>query len=224
MKTLALFFLMLSSVLFGNVVTQGPIAISGQQNNSVPQIAMDSAGNAIAVWVTGFPIFPNQIRTARFNATTSTWSTPIILDQGTSPQVSIDLSGNAIAVWIATNNQINAARFNATTLTWSTPVQISQPISTAGIGPEVNLFPQVAVSYSAGNAIAVWVNNLPNLVQVLAACFNVTTLSWSSQFILSTDTTFATTPQVSMNLNSSGAAVWLNANTGVIEASNIIIP
>lgn len=223
MKILFLFFLITSSRLFASVVTIGPLPISGQQNNSVPQVAMDAAGNAIAIWVTGFPIFPNQIQTARFNTTTSSWSTPVVLDEGTSPQVSIDLNGNAIAVWIATNNQINSARFNTTTLTWSLPVQISQPVVNAGIGPEVNLFPQVAVDF-VGNAIAVWVNSLPNLVQVLASCFDVSTFVWSTQFTLSTNTTFATTPQVSMNQNSRGVVVWLNANTGTIETSNIRIP
>ncbi|HLB02939.1 MAG TPA: hypothetical protein VJM77_07395 [Nitrospiria bacterium] len=64
---------------------------------SNPQVAMDSSGNAMAVWVQGIDIWANRYVVGKG------WGSPTLLennsDPGLNPQVAINSSGNATAVW-----------------------------------------------------------------------------------------------------------------------------
>jgi hypothetical protein len=76
----------------------------------LPQIAVDSVGNAIAVWNQSDGT-RNNIWANRFNGTS--WGTAELLetdnaDGAFSPQIAFDSSGNAIAVW----NQSDGNRVN----------------------------------------------------------------------------------------------------------------
>ncbi|MFH1874750.1 MAG: Ig-like domain-containing protein [Pseudomonadota bacterium] len=69
-----------------------------------PQIAIDAAGNAIAVWV-----MDSRIWQGRFNVNNNSWSAASTIDNAgdglsASPQVAMDTNGNAIVVWIQNNN------------------------------------------------------------------------------------------------------------------------
>jgi hypothetical protein len=126
-----------------------------------PQIAIDSSGNAIAVWSQNNvaetdPV--DNIMANRFNGTVWGTAESIEADAGNaaSPQVAFDSSGNAIAVWSQNNvaetdpvDNIMANRFNGTV--WSTAESIEADAGNAAS-------PQVALD-SSGNAIAVWSQN-----------------------------------------------------------------
>ena len=81
------------------------------QNSSRPQIALDSNGNAIAVWEKFDSPLHNNIWANRYTAGTGWGSAQLVeTDAGnaTSPYVATDSSGNAIAVW----QQHDGTRFN----------------------------------------------------------------------------------------------------------------
>ena len=62
-----------------------------------PQIAMDSSGNAIAVWGQYSSIYSN-----RYDASSGNWSMAAVIENNSSadtPQVAVDGSGNAVTVW-----------------------------------------------------------------------------------------------------------------------------
>ena len=117
-----------------------------------PQIAFDSSGNAIAVWVqsdgTGQNINANRFNGAR-------WGTAELIETierggAESLKIAVDSSGNAIAVWKqsdGTGYNIYANRFNGTS--WGT-TELIEAIERGGAAS-----PQIAFD-SSGNAIAVW--------------------------------------------------------------------
>ena len=86
---------------------------------SYPQVAVDSSGNAVAVWQqhdgTCFNIWSN-----RYTAATGRWGTAELIETDAwdayDPQVAVDSSGNAVAVWFqhdGTRNNIWSNRYTA---------------------------------------------------------------------------------------------------------------
>ena len=86
-------------------------------NASTPQIAIDSSGNAVAVW-TQWDGTRDSIWANRFNGTS--WGTAELIEADNAgnaeyPQIAFDSSGNAIAVWYQSDgNRVNiyANRFD----------------------------------------------------------------------------------------------------------------
>lgn len=121
-----------------------------------PQIAIDSNGNALAVWqqntATGVNIWAN-----RYTAGAGTWGTATLVESnsvGSSshPQIAFDTNGNALAVWDQNDGfrtNIWSNRYTAGTGTWST----AELIETDNAGPADS--PQIAIDAN-GNALAVW--------------------------------------------------------------------
>jgi len=122
------------------------------QNAEEPQVAIDPAGNALAVWTRrGSPT--DAVLSSRRPAG-GNWETAVPLsasgDAAEAPQVALDPSGNAVAVWSrtdATPRVIQSAERPAGG-GWLPPTLISV------IGRSANE-PQVA-SDPVGNAVAVW--------------------------------------------------------------------
>jgi hypothetical protein len=125
-------------------------------NAEVSNVAADSAGNAIAIWrrASGSTYV---IQTARFDAGSASWRTPVDLTAPTGlpyplPQIKLDASGNAIALWahsqIGLGIQIQASRYTATSNQWSALVALSAAGEAAG-NPDFGFD-------AAGNGTAVW--------------------------------------------------------------------
>ena len=90
-----------------------------------PQIAMDEAGNAIALWVSyGWPGSEPQGATAAwYNAANDSWESPSIISGRISQQsisIAMDRAGNAIALWrhAPLFSVIYASRYNEATGFW----------------------------------------------------------------------------------------------------------
>ena len=126
---------------------------SGNTGSAIgPQVAIGASGNAVVVWYqydgTRYNIWSN-----RYNATTNTWGTAMLIEADNSgssylPQVATDASGNALVVWYrfnGTSYSLWANRYNAATSTWGTSEQIGTDAT----------WPQVVIDAS-GNAMAVW--------------------------------------------------------------------
>jgi predicted NBD/HSP70 family sugar kinase len=182
------------------------------------KVAVDSAGNAIAVWEqsTGTNFI---IQASRFSISSSSWSAVTNLsDTGGNafnPQVAMDSDGNAIAVWeqsTGTNNGfIQASRFSISSGSWSAVADVANLSDTGGYA----LDPQVAMD-SAGNAIAVWYQRTGTNTIIQASRFSGS--SWSAVTDLSAPGQDALDPQVAMDSDGNAIAVWSR-----YDGTNIII-
>jgi hypothetical protein len=176
-------------------------------NASIPQVALDSNGNAIAVWYQSDGT-KNNIYANRFNGTA--WGTAELIETGDDgdalvPQVALDSNGHAIAVWRqwdGTAISIYTNRFNGTD--WGT----AELIETGDTGNASN--PQVALD-SNGNAIAVWAQYDGTNVNIYANRFNGT--AWGTAELIETgDAGDALVPQVAVDSNGHAIAVWRQAD------------
>lgn len=129
-----------------------PVGIA--TNNATPWVAVDGAGNAVAVWVARDGTW-DSIWSARTVAGGG-WTVPVLIEtdntnSARTPHVAFDGSGNAVAVWAQSDglrDNIMANRYVAG-VGWGGAVLIET--DNAGYAYE----PQVVVDGS-GNATAVW--------------------------------------------------------------------
>ena len=181
--------------------------------SAFPQVGIDSAGNAIAIWQkwVGESTYAVQSRTYDSSADlwlTTTQLTPPATNQ-LKPQIAMNPAGNAIAVWerkddVTGKDTIQAARYTATSGWLPTTIDLSDNTQDASD-------PQIAID-EAGNAIAVWDRN--SVIQ--ARRYDVNTDSWSATTNLST--VLANVAQIAMDPSGNGIAVWI----GLVGINNII--
>ena len=129
-------------------------------NANAPKIAIDSAGNAIAVWYQTDGI-RNNIWSNRYTFGTGLWGTAELIEtdnlgNASFPQIGIDGSGNGIAVWhqsdgIRTNIWSN--RYTFGTGLWGTAELIET--NNAGSAYQNSNSTGIPID-SSGNAIVVW--------------------------------------------------------------------
>ncbi|WP_323696857.1 InlB B-repeat-containing protein [Thiorhodovibrio litoralis] len=192
----------------GWVKADGAIEVSNLSDPSlnayVPQVAIDSSGNAIAVWERN-----SIIQSARYQVGTGWVKADGAIEvsdlsatgqNADNPQVAVDNSGNAIAVWEVFNGNwiIQSARYVADSETWGA---ISD-LSATGL----NAYdPQVAVD-SSGNAIAVWKRKF--IIQ--SSRYDADRGTWGEVSDLSDlgATGWADVPQVAVNSSGKAIAVW----------------
>jgi PASTA domain len=108
----------------------------------LPQVALDAAGNALAVWQDGVRTSPFICPTAHCTQSppsveaalrpraSGTWSAPRRWKLAGEPQIAADSAGDALAVWVhATAHQlkVQAVARPAATGTWSAPQYVSAP-------------------------------------------------------------------------------------------------
>ena len=134
------------------------IGVESEDDETKPQIAMDGAGNAIAVWA--------QIGGAREGI----WSNRYLIDVGwetpapvglrnlgpaRTPELAANLFGDAVAVWVQFNGVQDRVWSNRYTPSrgWSVSEAIdNNDPGRRPIGPQVAVDPQ-------GNAVAVWMDS-----------------------------------------------------------------
>jgi hypothetical protein len=137
------------------------LSASGQSAMD-PQVALDAAGNAVAVWQR--PNGANSIVQAAARPVSGSWQLPALDlsapgQSASNPHVGLDGAGNAVAVWRRSNGMhaIVQARVRPPGGTWQ-PVDDLSPLGYTALEP------QVAVN-EAGNAVAVWNRFVGSVVQ-----------------------------------------------------------
>ena len=195
-----------------------PVNLSAAGANAQdPQIIVDAAGNAIAVWYRGDGS-NDVVQTSSSRDGGVTWSTSEDLSPAgviaQNPQVSVDSTGNAIAVWKGWNAGIDVVQSRSSTdggVTWSTP---AADIYSDG-GTAFN--PQISVA-ADGTAYAVWYrwNGSNDIVQ--SAWSTDGGLTWSTPENLSTDGGTAIAPQISVDAEGTAIAAWIRS-----DGSNFIV-
>ncbi|WP_288364025.1 hypothetical protein [uncultured Spongiibacter sp.] len=183
---------------------------SGANGHAVaPQIAVDGAGNAIAVWSqddgANYNIYAN-----RYTASTGTWGTEELIESSSvanalSPQIAVDGNGNAIAVWQQSdgnNESIYANRYTASTDSWGT----AELIESDHNGQAVQS--QIAFD-SAGNAIAVWSQSVGAYNNIYSNRYTLATGWGGAELVATGNAGNATHPQIASDSNGNAIAVWL---------------
>ncbi|MBI3211262.1 MAG: hypothetical protein HYZ47_01065 [Simkania negevensis] len=192
-----------------------------------PQIAIDAAGNALAVWRNHIT---DTIEESTYTRALNTWSSINTLSSaGGTPvgvQVAVNEAGNGVAVWqqtIAGTSTIQSSQYNKSTNMWSSPsLQLSDPLE--------SLSPQVAID-PAGNIVAVWQEVSGGIPVINAANFNSETLSWSAPQGLSFSGIgqAGLIPVVKMGNVGIVLAIWAQSDTSastitVQSAASILVP
>ena len=191
---------------------------SGNADATRRGIALDAAGNAIAMWTE--QIGGRSIVQASFRPRGSaSWGAPVDVASGyleESPQVAFDGAGNATAIWIHFLNlngliegQVESS-YRPFGGTWGPPVAISLP-STRLVGCSLAI-------NRAGDTVAVWADG--GLVKSVArrgssntwpTLDNVTNVS-------SDPSSGAASPEVAINQTGNAVAIWEGHNN-VVQAA-----
>ncbi len=172
-----------------------------------PQVAVDSQGNAVAVWSQFGQLVPfrNNILANRFVPGVG-WGTaePIEIGAGNtdSPHVAVDWQGNAVAVWWrgdSTHSDVRASRF-VPGVGWGT----AELLVTMDV---FEVFDSQVAMDPAGNAVVVWQQSDDTLSDIWASRF-VPGVGWSTPQLIETDAGFAIHPEVAVDPQGNAVAMW----------------
>jgi hypothetical protein len=190
------------------------LSASGQQPYG-PQLALDRAGNAVAIW----PSDDGIIRAAERPAG-GVWGAPKDLSAAGQtayqPTVALDPSGNAVAIWDrfdGSNYVVQTSRRAAGA--WAQPETLSAAGQDA-VSPDVALDP-------LGNAVAVWSRWNDSGQSIVQAALRPVGTDWAPPQDLSALGWDADTPSVAFDGAGNAAAVWrrYNGSRVVIQAAGL---
>lgn len=184
-----------------------------------PQVAVDAAGNAVAIWerhVGGEEIVEASERPAGGD-----WSEPETLslpdEEGEQSRVAIDAAGNAIAVWITGTSITDYVIRSAARPpggAWSDPEDVSGPVSEA-------VTPNIALA-AAGDTVVVW-SAFEGEDRILQGAVRSADGEWSAPEDLSDagdDVALLDEPDVAIDAAGNAIAVWgVEAATDIVQAS-----
>lgn len=174
---------------------------------ATPQIAMNSAGNAVAVWVQHDGV-TDSVWAARYTVGTG-WNSGIRIEADDasadeSPKVAIDPNGNALVVWFRASggSQLWANRFDATD-GWGTAAALA-----TGVGDAIRI--KIAMDDS-GNGFAVWDKGTDLGVSVRR--FASATATWLPT--LQVDSGYAAAPSVAVDPAGNAILMWHQHGPGL---------
>ena len=185
----------------------------------MPQVALDAAGRAVAVWRrddgAGY-LIENAQRPA------GSWLPPVPLSasgaNAEAPQVAVDAAGNAVAVWSRSSEKgglsstVIQAAVQSAGGAWQSPLDVSP-------AEELAEAPQVGFD-AAGNAVAVWTSANAN-PPVVHTASRPPGGAWTPPLELSKPDRGAFEPQLAFDAEGNRIAVWsrYNGANTIIQAS-----
>jgi hypothetical protein len=192
-----------------------------QRFSLAPQVAIDSEGEAVAVWedqAESASVFHKFIEAAVKPPNSATWGSPVVLaEAGRQPQVAMDASGDAVAVWPGPGG-LYSATLSASSSTWQPPVSVS-----ANEAED----PHVAID-SLGDAVVAWesIGAATNTVQ--AAVKAKGDAVWGAPASLSEPVEYAggyprLNPSVAIDANGSAAATWNGFHSQTDETVQVAV-
>jgi hypothetical protein len=195
--------------------TAAAIEADGTGGAGAPQIAMDAAGNAVAVWAWSAASGPPYNFSVWANRYTvgSGWEGAGPIDAintstpNANPHVALDGAGNAIAVWHRPDgswDSIWSSRYVAG-IGWGAPVLIETD--------NTNSARDARVAFdTGGNAMAVWIQSDGVRNNVLANRYTAG-VGWGSAVLIETDDTGpAQEPRIVFDGSGNATAVWSHRN------------
>ena len=170
------------------------------QGNSAPadspELSVDAAGNACAIWEELQESGNFVVRAARYEAAGGRWSAPVTISNANGPssryglpRVALGQNGNVVVAWIqyqgnnTNQSTIDTAYYDAAAKQW-TPARPLQ-------APQRNtLFPQVAIDVR-GNAMVLWSQaaTTPDLFVAHAARYDAAAKAWGSATMVAANAT-----------------------------------
>ena len=175
-----------------------------------PEIGVDDAGNAIAVWKQRnggkgfFSIYGNRYTAG------SGWGTAVLLetdDTGAvaAQRLAVDAAGNAIAVWEQQTSTTKNFNIYSNRYTAGSGWGGAEPVGSADSGNAND--PQIATD-AAGDAIAVWSESDGATVNIMSNRY-IAGSGWGATAVpIDTDPGQAVTPQISVDATGNAIAVW----------------
>lgn len=174
---------------------------------AAPDVALDSEGNATAVW-TRWNGSATVVETS-FRPAGHAWEAPETLAEATSPQVVVDRNGNWTVDWErgVGSNVVIETTSRAPGGSWSEPVEVTE--FAQGADPE----PFLAVDWEGSNTI-VWVQE-----ETVMSSFRTFAGEWGEPIPLSEGNSY--TPQAAMDGRGDATAVWMHYDGSryVVESS-----
>ena len=175
-----------------------------------PDVAVDAAGNATAVWAAGSSL---QVAVRPVGGT---WSAPDQLSTSASnradPRVVVDPSGTVTAVWHSFVGGVYGVQTASRPRdgAWSSPVDL--------VRGEVFDTPALAVDRQ-GNATALWLQY--DAGWIVTSASRTATGAWGAPVALSTAKHDSRDPQVAVDPAGNATALWSRADDGgrVVEAA-----
>jgi hypothetical protein len=189
---------------------------AGTNNGYSAQIAMDSDGNASAVWyelTATNPLYVYGIWTNRYSG--GTWGTAEELENGVNivapPQVGLDTRGNGVAVWKNSNGRLRYRAYTVDT-GWGASDNVES-------GTDPAFIPQLAVD-TEGHAIVVWRQySSGTFVYSMWASRYQFGGGWGTPELLELDdTSVVTYPGVAIDHNGNAFAIWIQ-NDGISDST-----
>ena len=173
---------------------------------SAPRIAMDAAGNAIAVWQK-VGVNGNNVWSSRFDIASGRWSAaPELLETddtggALNADVAADPAGNAIAIWRqfdGARNRVYVNHYNAG-VGWSGATALENNTGNAR---------DTAIAMDAnGAAVAAWTQDDNNAIHVYARRYTPGN-GWDAVRRIDSGTTDARNIRIALDANGAGFAVW----------------
>jgi YD repeat-containing protein len=177
-----------SAVQVGNTTTL--------TSNSHLSVGVDSSGNTMVVTRSQINSqFVNYIHAQRFNASTGTWGSAVLLDSGArnastftgttvnDPEFAMDGNGNAFVTWTSSGDSANShhvrvARFDRNSNSWG-PVT---SLLTLPAGSTSSLYKASVAADSSGNAMVVYrVSPSGSPPDLYARYYNGASGTWAAQ-------------------------------------------
>jgi hypothetical protein len=195
-----------------------PTSISGHTRKAYkPQIAINAAGEAVAVWSRS--IGESAVIQSASRPPRGPWSAPTTISVKTrrsfEPQVAINAAGEAVAIWRSTDGKHPTVQSASRPPggTWPTPTNLS----TGGHG---NSNPQIALD-DAGEAVAVWELS-DGVIFIVRGASRSPGGTWSAPTDLSIREWSGFEPQVVIAPGGEAVAVWAHNNgmTFVIQSAS----
>ncbi len=185
-----------------------------------PRIALDDAGNALAVWrqEEGVALDPRNMIVARRYEVGSGWEPPVplhkvtIIDSAASghsatPRIVMSADGRAVVAWVqqvsrgAIEKHVWANTFNCTG--WGQPERIDY-----GYASSTNQPPRVVID-GKGDALAVWVQTDSDAFMRVVANRFVSGTGWGATAVpISPAVTHGLEPQLAVDRGGNAIAVW----------------
>jgi hypothetical protein len=175
-----------------------------------PQIAIDTSGNALAVWMqsdgTRYNIWANRYTNG------AGWGTAALIETDNTgdaydPQIAFDTSGNALAVWYqsdGTRTNIWANRYT-NGAGWGTAALIET--DNAG-----NAYASQIAFDANGNALAVWQQRDGTRFNIWSNRYTNGT-GWGTAALIETDNAGdAYAPQIAFDASGNALAVWVQSD------------
>jgi PKD domain len=199
-------------------LTPAPLSAPSSESTMSPQVAVDSQGDAIAVWARSSGS-GRTVEAAVRPAGSGAWQTPVALSEAGAraerPALAVDPQGDAVVVWERSKGSgsvIEAAVRPAASGAWQRPLQLS----TAGLSAHS---PAVAID-SQGNTIAVWTGSDGSNSIVEAAAGSAASGAWQTPVALSPAGQRAEAPRVALDPQGDAVAVWQSYGANyIIEAA-----